>query len=127
MRVTNHYVVKPATAIIRERLAIKSSSGKPIHLGHLDFLRSRVLGSIAQDLQFNYITGGGNYNGSQLLKTENMLPPYRRILDSDGGIQPGNYSSYLPLVFLLDGKATEGLAFGWDYLGHWRFEIGGYQ
>lgn len=124
MRVTKHYVVYPGTAVIREWLGIKNSSGKPTHLGHVDFLHSRVLGSMAQDLQFNYITGGGNYNGSQLLKTENMSPTYRRTLDSNGGTQPGNYSSYLPLAFLLNGKTNEGLAVGWDYLGHWRFEIG---
>ena len=124
MRVTKHYAVYPGTAVIREWLGIKNSSGKPIHLGHVDFLHSRVLGSMAQDLQFNYITGGGNYHGSQLLKTEKMFPTYRRTLDSNGGTQPGNYSSYLPLAFLLNGKTNESLAVGWDYLGHWRFEIG---
>ena len=27
-------------------------------------------------------------------------------------------------MFLLDRKSSEGLAIGWDYLGHWRFKIG---
>jgi hypothetical protein len=53
-----------------------------------------------------------------------MSPEYKRTLDSNGGVQPGNYSSYLPLVFLFTRSATEGVAVGWDYLGHWRFEIG---
>ena len=127
VRVTKRYIIYPGTAVIRESLGIKNSSDKPIHVSHVDFLHSRVLGSMAQDLQFNYITGGGNYNGSQLLKTERMFSSYRRTLDSNGGIQPGNYSSYLPLVFLLNGNANEGLAVGWDYLGHWRLEVGDEQ
>jgi len=124
MRVTKHYVIYPGTSVIREWLTLENSSDIPIRISQVDFLHSRVLGSIEHDLQFNYLTGGGNFNGSQLLKTEPMNPAYQRILDSNGGIQTGNYSSFLPLVFLLDRNANEGVAVGWDYLGHWRFQIG---
>jgi hypothetical protein len=124
IRVTKHYVIYPGTSVIREWLTLQNSSGKPVSISHVDFLHTRVLGSIAQDLRFNYLTGGGNYNGSQLLKTEPTSPGYQRTLDSNGGIQPGNYSSFLPLIFLLNRNATDGVAVGWDYLGHWRFEIG---
>jgi hypothetical protein len=124
IRVTKHYVVYPGTAVIREWMTLANASGKPVHIGNLDFLHSRVLGSAARHLHFNYLTGGGNYNGSQLLKTEPMSPVYRRTLDSNGGVQPGSYSSFLPLIFLQNRSASEGIAIGWDYLGHWRFEIG---
>ena len=123
LRVAKHYIVYPATSIIREWLTIGNSSARSIRIDRVDFLHSRVLGS-TQDLQFNYLTGGGNYNGSQLLKTEQMDPVYRRVLDSNGGIQPGNYSSFLPLIFLINRNINEGVAVGWDYLGHWRFDIG---
>ncbi len=53
-----------------------------------------------------------------------MSPTYQRMLDSNGGVQAGSYSGFLPLVFLLNRNTTEGVAVGWDYLGHWRFEIG---
>jgi hypothetical protein len=127
LRVTKHYVIYPGTSVIREWLTIENHSHRSTQISQVDFLHSRVSGSVAPDLQFNYLTGGGNYNGSQLLKTEAMSPGYRRTLDSNGGIQPGNYSSFLPLIFLLNRSATEGLAVGWDYLGHWRFEIGDQQ
>lgn len=52
---------------------------------------------------------------SQLLKTEPMSPVYQRTLDFNGGVQPGNYSSFLPLVFLFNRNAAEGIAFRWDY------------
>jgi hypothetical protein len=124
MRITKHYVIYPGTSVIREWLTLENISFKPVRISHVEFLHTRILGSIAQDLQFNYLTGGGNYNGSQLLKTEPMSPTYQRTLDSNGGVQPGSYSSFLPLVFF-NRNNTEGIAVGWDYLGHWRFQIGG--
>ena len=124
IQVTKHYVIYPGTSVIREWLTLQNLSDKPVRISQVEFLHSRVLASTAQDLEFNYLTGGGNYNGSQLLKTEPMSPTYQRTLDSNGGIQPGNYSSFLPLVFVLDRRANEGVAVGWDYLGHWRFAIG---
>jgi hypothetical protein len=123
--VIKHYVVYPGSSVIREWLTLENVSDKPVRISRVEFLRTQLLGSMAQDLQFNYLTGGGNYNGSQLLKTEAMSPTFTRILDSNGGVQPGNYSSFLPLVFLLNRNTSEGIAIGWDYLGHWRFMIGG--
>jgi len=129
VRVIKHYVVYPGTPVIREWMTLENASGSSVRLAHVEFLSSRVQRPAAQNLQFNYMTGGGNYNGSQLLKSESMNTGYQRTLDSNGGIQPGNYSSYLPLVFLLDSSTntSEGLAVGWDYLGHWRFDIGDKQ
>ncbi|MGA7565165.1 MAG: hypothetical protein WBW53_03755 [Terriglobales bacterium] len=123
LRVIKHYVIYPGTAVIREWLTIENRSVKPVRINNVDFLHTAIPSSLAHDLDFNYITGGGNYNGSQLLKTEPMPASYQHTLDSNGGIQPGNYSSFLPLIFLLDHKATGGVALGWDYLGHWRFQI----
>jgi hypothetical protein len=123
IRVTKHYMIYPGTALVREWMTIENSSGKPVHLANVKFLHSSVLDTASHDLQFNYLTGGGNYNGSQLLKSEPIGLGYRHTLDSNGGIQPGNYSSFLPLVFLFNRGAAEGIAVGWDYLGHWRFEI----
>lgn len=123
--VTKHYVVYPGTSVIREWLTIENSTNESIRISHVDFLQTRVLSSNVRDLQFNYLTGGGNFNGSQLLKSEPMNPAYHRVLDSNSGIQPGSYSGFLPLMFLLNQTTAEGVAVGWDYLGHWRFEIGG--
>jgi len=124
LRVTKHYVIYPGSPVMREWLAIENFAGKSITISHVSFLNSSALSSPTSEFQFNYVTGGGNYNGSQLLKTEPTGPGYHRTLDSNGGIQPGNYSSFLPLIFLLNRNSAEGLAAGWDYLGHWRLEIG---
>jgi len=124
LRATKHYVVYPGTSVIREWLTLENATAKPVHISSVDFLHTSLMGSIARNLQFSYLTGGGNYNGSQLLKTEAMNPAYQRTLDSNGGVQPGNYSSFLPLIFLSTRGKVEGIAIGWDYLGHWRFRIG---
>jgi hypothetical protein len=124
IKVIKHYVVYPGTPIDREWLTIENATNESIRISQIDFLHTRVLGSNAHNLEFNYVTGGGNFNGSQLLKSEPMSPAYQRILDSNGGIQPGSYSGFLPLVFMLNSSAAEGVAMGWDYLGHWQFEIG---
>jgi hypothetical protein len=123
IQLTKHYVLYPGTTVIREWLTVTNSSPKLIHFTRVDFLHTRLLTPATNDFHFNYLTGGGNYNGSQLLKAESITSAYRRTLDSNGGIQPGNYSSFLPLVFILTQKASEGVAIGWDYLGHWRFDI----
>ena len=127
LRITKHYVIYPGTSVIREWLTLENSSDRPVQISHLDFLHSRLLGSDEQNLQFNYVTGGGDYNGSQLLKSEPMSSSFERVLDSKAGIQTLSYSAYLPLVFLLDRNENQGLAVGWDYLGHWRFEVGNDQ
>jgi len=57
MRVTKHYVIYPGTSVIREWLTLENSSDIPIRISQVDFLHSRVLGSIEHDLQFNYLTG----------------------------------------------------------------------
>jgi hypothetical protein len=124
IKVIKHYVVYPGTPIIREWLTIENARNEVVRISNVDFLDTHVLSTSANDLKFNYVTGGGNFNGSQLLKSEPMSSAYRRSLDSNGGIQPGSYSGFLPLVFLHNSQATEGVAVGWDYLGHWRFEIG---
>jgi hypothetical protein len=123
LHVTKHYVIYPGSSVIREWLTLENISDKPVQINKLDFLNSRVLSSV-QDLQFSYVTGGGNYNGSQLLKSEPVSPGFQRVLDSKGGIQTESYSAFLPLVFLRSDKGAEGVAVGWDYLGHWRFEVG---
>ena len=82
LRVTKHYVIYPATSVIREWFIIENTSSKPIRISRLDFLHSQVLASVAPDLDFNYVTGGANYNGSQLLKSEPMsrrIPPRFRF------------------------------------------------
>jgi hypothetical protein len=121
--VTKHWVIYPRTAIVREWLTIENLSKRDVRIQDLFFLNTRVLGGAPDRLELDYISGGGNFNGSQLLKTERVNRTYDRTFDSDVGIQRGNYSAYLPLVMLRD-PSGDNLAVGWDYMGHWSLQVG---
>jgi hypothetical protein len=122
LQATKHYVIYPGTAVIREWLTIRNESNKPVRISKVSFWHTNASG--AKNYRFNYVTGGGNFNGSQLLKSEPMGASFQRTIDSNAGTQPGAYSGYLPLIFLSNPQASEGVAVGWDYMGHWLFQIG---
>ena len=122
--VIKHWITYPQTGIIRTWTTIRNRSNKPVQLQGVFFLNTRVLAADADRLQLDYITGGGNFNGSQLLKTERLSRTYDRIFDSYAGVQKGNYSAYLPLLILRDPSARNNLAVGWDYMGHWSLQVG---
>jgi hypothetical protein len=129
LEVTKHWVVYPHSAMVREWLTIDNVSGKDVKLQDVFFLNTRVLGSVNTGqvldyLELAYMSGGGNYNGSQLLKTERLNPGYNRTFDSGIGIQTGAYSAYLPLAMIRDLRTSDVMAIGWDYLGHWSLQVG---
>jgi hypothetical protein len=122
--VTKHWVLYPGTAIVREWLTIENVTNHDVRLRELYFLNTRVLGGSPEKLELDYISGGGNFNGSQLLKTERVHETYHRTFDSNAGVQGGSYSAYLPLILLRDTSSGDSLAVGWDYMGHWSLEAG---
>lgn len=124
IEVSKHYVIYPGTSIIREWLTVSNVSSKPVRLTDPFFLESHLLSSEVDSLQLYYVTGGGNYNGSQLLKMEKIGPDYQKTLDSFIGIQKESYSAYLPLVAIYNPHTGNGVMAGWDYLGHWVLQIG---
>jgi hypothetical protein len=124
LEVTKHWIIYPHTAIIREWLTIENTSMRTLQLDELFFFNTRCLGSDPDSLKLSYLSGGGNFNGSQLLKTEQVHRDYRRIFDSNVGVQKGNYSAYLPLMLLRDITSNDSLAIGWDYMGHWSLQVG---
>ena len=127
IEVTKHLVVYPHTAIIREWLTVDNSSHQAIRMQDLFFMNTRVMGDRLDALELDYVSGGGNFNGSQLLKTERLSRGYARTFDSEAGVQTGNYSAYLPLLLLRDVSANNTLAMGWDYMGHWALHVGGHS
>ena len=82
VQVTKHFVVYPGHSIIREWLSITNTSAKPITLSDPGFLESGVLTAEVENLDLYYMTGGGAFNGSQLLKREKMNTTYAHTFDS---------------------------------------------
>ena len=127
LEVAKHYVVYAAAPLIREWIDIRNASSRAIRIREPFFLESHVLGEEADGLELSYVTGGGNYNGSQMLKTERVDRNYRRTFDSAIGIQTQSYSAYLPLLVLRDPRNSDGIVAGWDYMGHWAVMAGNYD
>jgi hypothetical protein len=117
------WIVYPQTGIVRSWTTLRNISPNAIDIRNVSFLNTRVLGRDAGRLELDYITGGGNFNGSQLLKTERISSGYDRKFDSYVGVQKGNYSAYLPLLLLRDPSTRDAFALGWDYMGHWLLAV----
>jgi hypothetical protein len=124
VEVTKHWMIYPHTAIIREWITVENISDQSIRLENPFFLNTRVLGAAVDNVELAYVSGGGNYNGSQLLKTEHMRQGYSRTLDSHIGVQTGNYSAYLPFLLLRQIPVNDCMLVGWDYMGHWVLQVG---
>jgi hypothetical protein len=126
--VTKHYIAYPGCSVIREWLSISNDSTKPVTLRNPAFLESRVLSADVENLELYYMTGGGAFNGAQLLKKEKMSATYARIFDSydpsDTGPRGMSYSAHLPLLVLQNTHVRDGIMAGWDYLGHWTVKVG---
>lgn len=129
--VTKHYLIYPETSVIREWLTISNSSREPVRISDLGFLENHILSSEVNELQLYYMTGGGAYNGSQLLKMDRMTRAYARTFDSydpsDTGRRGMSYSAYLPLLAIYNSRARDGVMLGWDYLGHWTLKAGNFR
>ncbi len=113
------WMIYPGTGIVRQWIAIRNTSQKAVRISDLSLLNAGFSLGDPDQCEFGYLSGGGNFNGSQLLKIEPMQSGYRKTLDSNAGVQTGNYSAYLPLVLLRNIRLDEYVAIGWDYIGHW--------
>jgi len=129
IEVEKHYVAYEHTPIIREWVTIANRAGHAVRIEEPCFLTANLLADEAADLDLSYVTGGGNYNGSQLLKTEPMKPDDRRVFDSQVRLaadepRGDSYGAYLPLLVERNRRTGDGLMAGWDYLGHWSLQVG---
>jgi hypothetical protein len=120
---TKHYVVYPGSPVIREWIELTNTSGTELRIGKVGFLGVNLVRSPGGKTAFSYVTGGGNYNGSQLLKSKPVQEGFHQFIDSDDGIQTTGYSGYLPLAFFSNDSTRDGVAVGWDYLGHWNMDV----
>jgi len=129
VQVTKHYVAYPGVALIREWMSVQNISSQPLELKDPAFLHAGSLNIGAEGWDLLYLTGGGPYNGSQLLKKETIGRGYKREFDSHANGETASYTAntvYLPLIVLEHPSSNEGMMVGWDYLGHWAPRAGNY-
>ncbi len=131
LQVIKHYVAYPGTSVIREWLTILNASTESFVVSNPGFLESTVLSAETAHIDLFYMTGGGAFNGAQLLKKDKMSATYARVFDSydpsDTGPRGLSYSAHLPLLVLHHSQLHDGIMVGWDYLGHWALKTGNYN
>ena len=126
IEVTKHYVAYPGAPLIREWMSIRNISAQSLRVDDPALLQAGVLGSGAEGWNLYYITGGGPYSGSQLLKKEAIGPNYKHEFDSHANGETAGYTAYtvyLPLIALHNSTSNTGMVMGWDYLGHWTARV----
>lgn len=137
LRVELSYVIYPGTGIIRQWVRYQNASSTAIALTDPYFLSSRVAGGKAVPLVFDFMTGGGYYTGSQILKEVPFSTAYARTFDSTdrpdripiGGLNygsglPWGSGSYMPWFCAREAPSGPGVYFGFDYYGRWAAAVG---
>ena len=82
LEVERTYVVYPHTSIIRQWTTYRNASSRPIRVSDPYFLADRIRAKEANKPVLNYMTGGGYFTGSQILKEVPISPTYARTFDS---------------------------------------------
>lgn len=138
--VQKHYVLYPNSSIIRQWVVFKNRSSDQITLADPYMLVDRLLANVASSQLLSYMTGGGSFSGSQVLKEVPLADGYARSFDTTdaaeiqkvNGIEFGSgmeYGSgrYMPWFGISGKNSKEGLFLGLDYYGRWAAEIENFQ
>jgi hypothetical protein len=138
VKVHRYYVVFPYTGAIREWSEYQNVSGSVQNYSSPSMFKQRLMQNDRADIDLQYMTGGGNFTGSGVLKTVPLTGSYNRTFDSydapevmtvDGHNQNaiGTYeqgtSVYDAFFVLRNRSLSEGIWLSFDYNGHWLTQI----
>jgi hypothetical protein len=139
LQVEKTYVVYPHTGIIRQWIRFTNVSSNPIKVSNPYFLSDRFQVGEAKKPLLSYMTGGGYFTGSQILKQVALPATYARTFDSTdkverievggssyGDAMPWGSGAYMQWFCIGDGASSGGLYVGFDYYGRWAADIGNY-
>ncbi|MFC5403269.1 hypothetical protein [Cohnella soli] len=138
VKVNRYYIVFPSTGAIREWSEFQNVSGSAQNFSSPYMFKQRLMQNDRASIDLQYMTGGGNFTGSGILKTVSMTGSYNRTFDSydapevitvDGHNQNaiGTYeqgtSVYDSLFVLRNHSLSEGIWLSFDYNGHWLTQV----
>jgi hypothetical protein len=95
LEATKSFVVYPGSSIIREWVSFKNAGSTAVTIIDPGFLNFSARVGTADDVDFDWMTGGENRPGSWMLKTEKLQAGKPRAFDSSdpfGGTAEGNFS-----------------------------------
>jgi hypothetical protein len=140
LKVLLHYIVFPNVGVIKHQTEFKNVSGVTKNFVDPSIFTYRLMASDVSNLDLHYMTGGGNFAGSNMLKTVPLTNTYSRTFDSydapewmkvDGdsssgvGLKRYQGTTIYNEFFVLKNRATnDGLWLTFDYNGHWKSRVG---
>ncbi|MFC5404746.1 hypothetical protein [Cohnella soli] len=141
IEVTRYYIVFPYTGAIKEWSVFKNISGSVQNFSSPYMFKHRLMQNDLANVDLQYMTGGGNFTGSGILKSAAMTSTYARTFNSydtpevitvdgqnrnnSGSITQGT-SVYDAFFALRNKSLNEGVWLSFDYNGHWYAQIGNY-
>jgi len=84
LRVERHYVAYPGVGVIQEWTVYENISGKDGTIDRPRIFIQRLMHNEIADIDFLYMTGGGNFTGSTILKQVKIEDGYVKDFDSQG-------------------------------------------
>lgn len=138
IEVTREYVVYPHTAVISEVTSVKNTGSSSATLTTPSLISQKLVKERIAATELSYMTGGGNFSGSGILKTVSLDSSYARTFDSrdapevitvDGqkssGVGSNNNGTAIYDTFFAvrDRGTADGLWVTFDYNGRWAAPI----
>lgn len=136
LAVTRHYVAYPGTGVIQEWTAYVNETGVDAKVDDPMIFRQKLAQRDTADGDFYYMTGGGNFAGSTMLKKLPMAEGLTRRFDSytdmetcevDGHIgyhetldREQGTGIWYELYALRNRAREEGVVLTFDYNGYWQ-------
>ncbi len=135
LQVDKYYRIYPKTSIIRQWVIFKNRSDGPLTIANPYMLDQRLSAKSATTQTLSYMTGGGSFTGSQVLKQVPLPATYIRKFDTTDpaevqdvdGIRLDHsmaYGSGRYMPWFCVSSPDGGVFLGFDYYGRWVAEIG---
>lgn len=140
LEVTKNYYVFPGTGIISQKVTFTNIATRALTISDPFMLEERAPAVFAVEPPgaLYYMTGGGNFTGSQILKHVKLVSGFSRTFDSSdpadvvpvGGMEydqssPFGSGRYMPWFCISSDHPKRGILIGFTYYGHWAAQIGG--
>ncbi len=135
LHVERHYICYPGLAVIQSWTVFTNKAGHSVTISRPSLFVMRLLASVKRPLSFSYMTGGGNFTGSQIFKTVPAAEGFVREFDSMGEpeiieVDGHKGNSWHPRMngcavwneffALSEPDSGEGMFLTFDYQGWWK-------
>lgn len=138
LKVERHYVAYPEVGVIQEWTVYENISGKDVGVVNPTIFVQRLMQDYVHELDFMYMTGGGNFTGSTQLKIVKLQDGFVKDFDSQGPPEmseiDGHYANKLHRRYngtaiwfeffaLYNRIKNEGWYMTFDYQGWWQSQF----